>query len=441
MKRIFLAVALTMSLSFVGCDDRVSSPTAPNQKVVVSKNVSKTITVVSKKDSDIVVGRIVDKQSDLGSPVVVCSKEMNVCSRTNSKGNYVLTPQPISFPGTAVLAARSFADDTLTTPENFVPTIQNDTTFDTTSVLDTNVVSGNGVDSIIVTDSVVITRNIVVVESSPVDDTLSVVSNGTILREVPITSWGFILPTNYIVQRDISAKDSTFDGAIETVEAVYFITGDSVAKVITLGRSGKFFSGFLYTFYDDSSYIKDTKIYNMFLRARDSNDNIICATPIKTFSEKFGDFETEVFSKKVGIPESKIVPRIIPAAENNKSLTESINEYLSFRDTTINWVDINNSSVKYDTLIREFGGVEYTMYHFNRNVNVKDTYDSVSVEIFSDKDSVVFMYQDNPTKTYVANLTKNVWSFVKIALIQNSNINIYFKSSTAQYRNIRLYLK
>ncbi len=436
MKRIFLAVALTMGLSFVGCDDRVSSPTAPNQKVVVSKNFSKTITVVSKKDSDIVIGKIVDRQSELGSPVVVCSEEMNICSRTNSKGNYVLTPQPISFPGTAILAARTFSDDTLTTPENFVPIIQNDTTFDTTSTLDTNVVSTNGVDSIIVTDSIIITQNIVVVESIPVDDTLSVVSNGTILREVPITSWGFILPTNYIVQRDISAKDSTFDGAIETVEAVYFITGDSVAKVITLGRSGKFFSGFLYTFYDDSSYIKDTKIYNMFLRARDSNDNIICATPIRTFSEKFGDFETEVFSKKVGIPESKIAPRIIPAAENNKTLTESINDYLSFRDTTINWVDVNNVSLQY-YIVSLDDGLEY--YQFMRTIEVSKVYDSISVEVYSENDSVEFMYMNN--KKYVTAVVPNTWNRVKVGIEGNTLLYIYSKSNQASFRNIRLYLK
>lgn len=441
----FLAIAFLITLG--ACDVTESrkeeAKTYTTNKVVMSSTIKASKTIFSTIDSNIIVGTILDKESSKGGNVIVCSDLMDNCAKTNSKGNYYIQ-KPLNT--NILMAARSYDEtDTSVTPENFTPTLPNDTTFDTTVISDTTVNSdttGNVItDSVVITDSIVVTSNIVVVQSTPVTDTLTVVSNGTILREIPITSWGFILPPSYIVQRDISAKDSTFDGAIVNVEAVYFITGDSVAKVITLGRSGKFFSGFLYTYYDDSSYIKDTKIYNMFLRARDSNDNIICVTPIKAFSEKFGDFETEVFSKKVGIPESKIVPRIIPAAENNKTLSESINEYLSFRDTTINWININNSSVPYDTLIREFDSTEYTMYYFKRAANLNRVYDSVSVEILSDKDSVLFMYQDNPSKIYLVNVTKNVWSSVKIGLVENSNIQIYFKSSVAQYRNIRFYLK
>ena len=290
-----------------------------------------------------------------------------------------------------------------------------------------------------ITDSIVVTSNIVVVQSTPVTDTLTVVSNGTILREIPITSWGFILPPSYIVQRDISAEDSTFDGSIETVEAVYFITGDSVAKVITLGRSGKLFSGFLYTYYDDSSYVNDTKIYNMFLRARDSNDNIICVTTILTFSEKFGDipYKYGILSKKVGIPESKIVPRIIPAAENNKPLSESINEYLSFRDTTINWVSINNSSFTY-TIDQSTDG-EFYYYNLPRAINVSQVYDSVSVEIYSANDSVTFLFMNG--KNYITKIQPNTWNFVKVAITGNNSMYVYKSSKVASFRNIRLYTK
>jgi hypothetical protein len=432
-----LSVILLVSL--VACDVNDTNRIEENRKVYVTKMVNKTITVATKKDSDIVVGKIVDRQSDIGSPVVVCSEKMNTCARTNSKGNYYITPA-ISFPGTAILGARSYSDvDTMNTPENFVPVIQNDTTYDTASVLDTNVISVNGVDSIIVTDSTIITQNISIVDTAAVEDTLSIISNGTILREVPIDSWGFILPTNYVVQRDISAEDATNDSLIRSIEAVYFITGDSVAKVIPLGRSNKFFSGFLYTFYDDSSFRKDIKIYNLFIRAKDSLGRIICITPIETFSERFGDFDKKVLSVKTGLPEAKIVPKMIPAAKNNKNMKDAIREYLAEADTTINWVGIEMIPV--NGRIQHPEGGDIIIFDGWDLLTLIEQYSSVSVDIFSKTDSImtVVMYYDAPPGEYI---TPNEWVTKKYDIADAGKIVFPVdKFYDTEYRNIRFYLK
>lgn len=438
MKKLIFAF---VALAFLGCD----SPTRPNdpipktvtRKIVSSQIVSKNVVF---RDSSVIVGSIQDKDTKSGTGVVVCSELMNKCARTNSKGIYSLSPSVAR--SVSLLAARSYAeDDTVTTPENVTTSFPVDTTFDTTQTVISDTIETETAISIV--DSVVteIVQTVSTVDTVSVDDTLTVVSNGTILREIPIDSWGFILPPNYIVQRDISALDSTYDGAIKSVEVVYFMTGDSIAKVLTLGNSGgKYFSGFIYTYYDSLSFKNDSKIYNLFVRGLDSAGNVLVKTEIEMFSERFGDLQTKILKTKVGVPQWKIVPKMVPAAKNNKKLKDAVSEYRASEDTTINWVGIDILSVTPNLATTDSGE---TFYFFNQNktFELATIYDSVSVEVDTKEDSLYVMVQNTTAIKYMF-LPKDEWITYTFSL--SGAKSVYFgldEVDGTKYRNIRFYLK
>lgn len=444
MKKLIFAF---VALAFLGCD----SPTRPNDPI--PKTVKRTIVssqIVSKnvvfRDSSVIVGSIQDKDTKSGTGVVVCSELMNKCARTNSKGIYSISPsvaRPVSL-----LAARSSAEgDTVTTPENVETSFPVDTTFDTTQTIVSDTIETDS--SISIVDSVVteIVQTVSTVDTVSVDDTLTVVSNGTILREIPIDSWGFILPPNYIVQRDISALDSTYDGAIKSVEVVYFMTGDSIAKVLTLGNSGgKYFSGFIYTYYDSLSFKNDSKIYNLFVRGLDSARNVIVKTEIEMFSERFGDLQTKILKTKVGVPQWKIVPKMVPAAKNNKKLKDAVSEYRASEDTTINWVGLNNLPVVPRYATNGDSSNWWTLYSFTRAQisTILNNYDSVSATVVSSADSAIIFNQfRTPNGNFIKDFPSDSFTYkVKIydaaldGLLYEKNVE---KITTIS--NIRFYLK
>jgi hypothetical protein len=117
-----------------------------------------------------------------------------------------------------------------------------------------------------------ISKNVVAgrVASSSSDTVKIIIGNDT-LKEIPVISWDTILPTNYIVQRNISVQ--LFKALLnDTVEAVFW-DNDSVAHVVTLGQATKnMFSGFIYTAYDDIAYRNNSSLYGLFVRVK--NDGV-----------------------------------------------------------------------------------------------------------------------------------------------------------------------
>lgn len=465
MKKFF---AFAISLALFGCDDtRSQNPTAPPTDTISQKIDTVRTTITSRRtiiigqkginydtvtvhnDTNIVIGTIVNKDDGKGANTVVCSEAMNRCSRTNSKGVYAINPAPFR------LVAGRIAEtvDTVITPETVVAAITSDTTKDTVRNLDTVAIvdTTHNIDTlanetqIVVVDSVEIidtvyntdTTNIVVTINKPdtvkIKDTLTIVENGSILREIPIDSWGFILPPNYIVQRDISANDMTWDSCLTKVEAVYFITGDSLAKVIPLGRSGHYFSGFLYTYYNDSSFKYDKKIYNLFLRGLDSTGKVIVKTEIESFSERLGDVGTKNLSVKVGVPQWKITPRIVPAAKNNKKLKIAVEEYVV--DSTVNW--LGETEIKYPR-VTNLDNFSVIAWKLNPQIN---DFDSVSIEVYTD--TTIMNVPTNNGNIQIS-IQRNTW--VKIS----ENISSFSRGMIAfgppdtvftRYRNIRFYPK
>jgi hypothetical protein len=130
-------------------------------------------------------------------------------------------------------------------------------------------------------------------------DTLYIVVNGDTLREVPVTSWNAVLPTNYIQQRNVQVNVNQAY-SYDVVQAVWWNT-DSIAHVLNL-RSNSLengsFSGYIYTVYNDSDYRVNDTIYNLFVRTR-SHDSITSYTKILPVYAQVGDlvFPATVFQQ------------------------------------------------------------------------------------------------------------------------------------------------
>lgn len=124
--------------------------------------------------------------------------------------------------------------------------------------------------------------------SDNISDTVRIVIGKDTLREIPVNSWSNILPTNYIVQRNISATVATWFAG-KTVEALWW-SNDSIAHVITLGQgtSSTTYSGYIYSVYDDSAYGVNAVLYNLLARIK-SGDSLIAYTSVSSVTARAGD--------------------------------------------------------------------------------------------------------------------------------------------------------
>jgi hypothetical protein len=87
------------------------------------------------------------------------------------------------------------------------------------------------------------------------------------LREIAIRSWTGTVPTNYVVQRNLSITVPA-QYVSDTVEAVYWST-DSVAYVLRAPRSsGTKHSTYIYTAYDSAAYYNGKYLFTAFARIR-----------------------------------------------------------------------------------------------------------------------------------------------------------------------------
>jgi hypothetical protein len=151
---------------------------------------------------------------------------------------------------------------------------------------------------------------------SGVNDTVRIVIGKDTLREIPVNSWSNILPTNYIVQRNISAVvDAKYAG--KTVEALWW-NADSIAHVVTLGQgtTATNYSGYIYNVYDDSAYGVNAHLYFLLARIRSgasSNDSVLAYTDVMDVKAKAGDlsysvdqFMTDFVFFRLGYPRTPV---------------------------------------------------------------------------------------------------------------------------------------
>jgi len=466
MKKIF---AFALSLALIGCDDnpvRTETVVVEKPKTTVQTNITKKTVILAKGavydtirtkfENNSIVGKI-----DSVNGAIVCSDKMNRCAKTNIKGVY-----QINLPSRSLNAGRIYEGiDTVSTPEN-VDLSPGDTTV-TPSGKDTNIVSDTLIDSTVtvsgndtlivisieVIDSIKSADSIKVEISEPtpvaIKDTLSVVFGGTVLREIPITSWGNILPTNYIVQRNIDVIDGTKNKCIVKVDAVYYLE-DSILKVVSLEELNNVFSGFIYTYYNDSSYRNETKMYKIFIRGYDSTMRLVSVTNVDSFSERKGDISGYVLTNNIVLPKTD-ADTLAHVAEKNKKIKDVLTNNLGEFDT-LSWVGLNNIQFLFDSIkvvnenmtMKDGRVISYSGYLYLLDNNEKQiNYDSlnlvkISFKMETSADSVLFsgnLVPKTNNNEYSFNLSGKgfayigTWAGGSIHPAKITNIRFYFKQN------------
>lgn len=191
-------------------------------------------------------------------------------------------------------------------------------------------------------------------------DTVRIVIGKDTLREIPVNSWANILPTNYIVQRNISAvvKDSF---AQSKLEAVWW-SNDSIAHVMELGKATTTtkYSGYIYSVYDDSMFAAKAPLYSLLVRIRSTTsssvDSIKAASNTVIVTAITGDlgFDADQF---VSFNRRFIVGSALTPRDSSVSLWSSTKTLIMKLDTSIvidtmvldsahtgiNWISIQRS--------------------------------------------------------------------------------------------------
>jgi hypothetical protein len=213
-----------------------------------------------------------------------------------------------------------------------------------------------------------ISKNVVAgrVASSSSDTVKIIIGNDT-LKEIPVISWDTILPTNYIVQRNISVQ--LFKALLnDTVEAVFW-DNDSVAHVVTLGQATKnMFSGFIYTAYDDIAYRNNSSLYGLFVRVK--NDGVTRFSDIVNVTAKTGDLDfdsTQVPKKKESV---RYMYSITPNDSNINNYKDTIFGTMVV-DTIFDTADYDSFChyAKGDTAIIGDTNIQYTDANVFRDID------------------------------------------------------------------------
>ena len=272
-KKILL---VAMMMIGVGCNEVTAPEETKDQTIQAVRKVTISDTVLIKKK--IISGKIIEKNTsgkNLGGfSAIVCSDTKKTCVETNGSGEYFMSfESPIQKISARMLKKEDSTFDT-------IPNSKIDSIVDTVAKVDK-------IDST-KKDTVKITYRKYVPQSEP--DTVIVFKDSKKIYETPITSWLNILPDNYIVQRNISGKivQNSYTNELKNVEAVFWSL-DSIAMVIPLEINGENYSGFIYQHYNDSSFRKSIRMFNMFVRIFDKSDSVYGLTPVVNYSERSGD--------------------------------------------------------------------------------------------------------------------------------------------------------
>jgi hypothetical protein len=188
------------------------------------------------------------------------------------------------------------------------------------------------------------------VASDSILDTVKIIVAGDTMVEIPVTSWKSVLPTNYIVQRNVGCViPNNYIGS--TVQAVYW-DNDSIASVLNLGKttSKNKFSGFIYTAYNDSQFINQLSIYSLFVRIK-KNDSVVANTEVTDVTAEVGnlDYDSTQFENVKSY--IKYLYTVIPNDSNVKNYMDTIRKELvvdtTFDTVRYSFTDTNNVTIPY----------------------------------------------------------------------------------------------
>jgi len=181
------------------------------------------------------------------------------------------------------------------------------------------------------------------------------------LREVKITSWSDILPTSYVVQRNV---DVTIPAKYDrnTVKVGYYNVKVNPSNYysIELGRYSKCkYSGFVYSAYDSASYAGNGYLYSALVVISNSKDSVIAfSRDLDTVTAKVGNFSFDSTQFVNGIisirQDSLTVPWYAFNVENGTSITayHSVVKTLdSIVKDTVHIIDSAHVGVAFDTIM------------------------------------------------------------------------------------------
>lgn len=360
-KKILLVALMMIG---VGCNE-VTAPEVKTEetKIQTVRKVTVSDTVLIKKK--IISGKIVEKNTsgkDIGGfPAIVCSDAKKTCVETNSSGEYYMSfESPIQKISARMMKTEDTTFDT-------IPNKKIDTIVDTVAKIDK-------IDST-KKDTVKITYRKYVPQSEP--DTVIVFKDSKKIYEQPIASWLNILPDNYIVQRNISGKiiQNSYTNELKDVEAVFWSI-DSIAMVIPLELNGENYSGFIYQHYNDSSFRKSIRMFNMFIRILDKSDSVYGLTPVVNYSERSGDliFADLIPGNIARYPRPNYF-RVIKEGSDVSILIDSVQKI----STNKKWYSIDSVFVRpmYKDSSKYNNDSTLRIYHYKFTQNYKNVVDSL----------------------------------------------------------------
>lgn len=307
-----------------GCDNGVQ---------VVEKEVHDTVKIVQSREkvvvrdttkipTNIIYGKVSEKNSSGkilgGFSSVVCTDV--ICANVNKNGEYYIEK---TFED-GYLVSKESGDkdkDTLNTPDSVK--------IDTGAIVQK--VDSTKKDTVVIHYRKAIPK--------PITDTVVVYKNARKIYEVPVNSWLNVLPTDYVVQRNISGKvnQNQYFSELKSVEALFWSL-DSVALMIPLELNGDIYSGFIYQKYNDSSFQKSLRIFNCFVRVLDSKDSVYGLSNVINYSERSGDLIfADIFPGKIARYPRPNYFSVIKSGDNISIVVDS------FENKTIqNWYALDS---------------------------------------------------------------------------------------------------
>lgn len=182
------------------------------------------------------------------------------------------------------------------------------------------------------------------VEDTTLNTPLYIVVNGDTLQEERVTSWNSILPTNYIVQRNVAVNiPKAFDK--DSVIVGYFNTNKNPSYYysVVLGRYNPTnYSGFIYIAYDSVSYVHQSYLYSLVSVVKNSNDSVVAiSNVVDTILGNTGNvgFDSSSFTPGSSLIQGDSLISPWWALSKNDSSVTLYQNNVKYLDSTITWKD------------------------------------------------------------------------------------------------------
>jgi len=243
--------------------------------------------------------------------------------------------------------------------------------------------------------------------SEATTDTVRIIVGDDTLKEIPLVSWDSVLPTNYIVQRNIAVHvPARYAG--NTVQAVWW-DNDSIARVLTLGNgtSQSKYSGFVYSIYDNNEYVNNAYLYSIFVRVRNLSDSVVGYSSVSKVRAITGDLDYD-------------------STQINKVYSYITYNYTQVPSDSVvtKYMSVKKKTLKIDTLYDTIEVSNFTSNGNNAFTVEPDVIKLDSIEHYATDDSTFEYSYKNALKFYSDTSILGMIVYFKVdARIPNDSIN------------------